>query len=644
MTPIDGRWHGKLVAAALIAVVFALYLPELHAPFEYDDKPEILDNLVLRDPARVGEMVAYNPFRVLLLYTFAWDLWAWGFRPFGYRLLNITIHAINVVLLLQGLTRLRRLAGISQRVLPFAAAGAAFFAVHPLAIESVTYISGRSASLATTFVLASLLCWLRMREIIADPQVAAALEPRSRRARWGLGLILAATVLGAVPAVLIGAARGWSTDQALVRALLLSGTVAVVLLAIQRRKKDDVIEGPAGTAATTAARLYTAAWVLFVLGCLTKEIAGVTPGLLLLTEVTTRRSWRVGLRQLGGSLLPFFGVPLFLVALRVAAYGYVAAPHFIRPWTTNLLTQVEVVAQYARLWCVPWPLSIQHEWAVVAAPGRPLTWMLLAAELAVGWLAVRSVGRRPLLSWGLLAALAALLPESSVFALKETMVEHRTYLPSIAVAALFGTLVADGPIRRTALLLPLVGVMLSGWATVHRSYSDLWNGEERLWRHATEVNPRAASAWRYLGDLHVRQGRWSDAEAAFLQTIEISPTYAEAYNKLGHVLAVSGRLPDAKRRFEEALVFAPCLSPAWNNLAALSLRDGDVDGAVQKYESSLRCEPQDYRAHRGLAEIYDRKLRQPRRAAEHYAAALAALDPYHPDAAGIKRRLLEITF
>jgi hypothetical protein len=72
-----GRGHVLLVAGA-VALVFGLYLPFLGAPFEYDDKVEILLNQVIRHPGNVGEMVAYNPFRVLLLYTFAADVWAWG--------------------------------------------------------------------------------------------------------------------------------------------------------------------------------------------------------------------------------------------------------------------------------------------------------------------------------------------------------------------------------------------------------------------------------------------------------------------------------------------------------------------------------------------------------------------------------------
>ena len=80
-----------LIGGATVAI-FALFLPFLGAPFEYDDKVEIVLNQVIRHPGDVREMVAYNPFRVLLLYTFAADIWAWGLlTPQPYRLENIAI-------------------------------------------------------------------------------------------------------------------------------------------------------------------------------------------------------------------------------------------------------------------------------------------------------------------------------------------------------------------------------------------------------------------------------------------------------------------------------------------------------------------------------------------------------------------------
>ena len=137
----------------IAALVAALYLPFLGVPFEYDDKVEIVTNRVLRTPGQVGPMWEYNPFRVLLLYTFAWDIWAWGIlRPAPYRLENVAIHLACSLFLFAWLRR------IAPHLTPdwddnrralLATGGAVVFAVHPLAIESVTYVSGRSSSFSS---------------------------------------------------------------------------------------------------------------------------------------------------------------------------------------------------------------------------------------------------------------------------------------------------------------------------------------------------------------------------------------------------------------------------------------------------------------------------------------------------------------
>ena len=60
MTPdLLGRRPRLALAATACVAVLVLYLPFLGAPFEYDDKVEILTNRVLRSPADVGEMVRY---------------------------------------------------------------------------------------------------------------------------------------------------------------------------------------------------------------------------------------------------------------------------------------------------------------------------------------------------------------------------------------------------------------------------------------------------------------------------------------------------------------------------------------------------------------------------------------------------------
>lgn len=131
--------------------------------------PDLATNLILRP-------VAYASFR--LNYELG------DFEPGGYRLLNVIIHVCNAVLIFTLVSQLlnQRVSAESSRVI--ALTSSVLFAVHPMAIESVTYIAQRFTSLATLFYLIAL--WLHF----------ASCEERSRRKAW--------LIAGSVTAMLLG--------------------------------------------------------------------------------------------------------------------------------------------------------------------------------------------------------------------------------------------------------------------------------------------------------------------------------------------------------------------------------------------------------------------------------------------------------
>ncbi len=648
----DPVFRRRLLIGALLAVA-ALYLPFLGVPWEYDDKVEIVRNRVLRHPGNLGEMAAYNPFRVLLLYTFAGDLWAWGIdRPGGFRFTNIVIHGINVALLLSLLDRLGNRHGQrdahGHRL--FVAAGTLLFAVHPLAIESVTYVSGRSSSLATLFVLGSVRSYVGYLEVTKEGAAAAWEQSWWQRANLTVGVVVGAGLAAGIPAALLTSAGKVEAERAAMVGAGATGVLIVGAMAVLAGRWRALSE--AGASAdradvVRAGRLYTAAWVMFVLGCLTKEIAATLPGILFLAEGTLiGRSWRSAFATLRGRLFPFFAIPAFLIALRAAAYGYIASPEFIRPWDVNLLTQIEAVGHYVRLWVVPYPQSIFHDLAVVPVPGTPTTWVVAAALIgAIAW-AARQQASAPALSFGILCLFATLAPTSSVFALKETMVEHRTYLPSLgfafAAAWAFGTWLPR--LASPKVSAGVLAVALAGASVLHVSYDMLWRSEELLWTHAVQTNPRASHAWRNLGDLFRGQRRYEDAAEAYRQALAARDSNVEARASLGMVLGIDGHWEEAAVVLEETVKRTTCYTPAINNLAMIKTKQGDNAGAVDLYDESLRCNPENPMAHLGLGHLYYGPLRDRSKAAQHYSSFLGLADPHSRDVPVIKQRVLELTW
>jgi protein O-mannosyl-transferase len=207
----------------LALVTVAVYLPALGASFQFDDW-----SVIVGDP-RVASLAAWwesmPGIRPLLKLSYALNHAA-GSGPAGFRLVNILLHAGNVVLLHELLRRVLREGRLADEVgaRTAAAIAAVVFALHPVQTECVTYVSGRSTLLATGFALAALLA-ARQRapggdpwrgRFIALPLLAAAIAAKETAAVTPLAMLLLAQVerphalranlLAVLPSVLLVAA------------------------------------------------------------------------------------------------------------------------------------------------------------------------------------------------------------------------------------------------------------------------------------------------------------------------------------------------------------------------------------------------------------------------------------------------------
>lgn len=160
--PASRRIEAYLAAAALIGVIGAIWWPALRASFQFDDFNVIVANSRVQSfSAWLHSMPGIRP---LLKLSYALNH-SWNAGPAGFRLTNVAIHAANACLVGALLWRRACRHGLSPGEAAVATALATLvFALHPVQTEAVTYISGRSVSLAAFFSLVCLACWLRSRE------------------------------------------------------------------------------------------------------------------------------------------------------------------------------------------------------------------------------------------------------------------------------------------------------------------------------------------------------------------------------------------------------------------------------------------------------------------------------------------------
>ncbi len=140
--------------SALVLLTLLAYLPALGFPFQFDDYNVIVDNPAVHSlQAWWRSMPGIRPL-LKLSYALNWTL---APSPVAFRLVNVSLHAINALLVWQILALLAQRLALPA-ALPWLAA--ALFALHPIQTEAVTYICGRSVSLMACFYLLAVLAWL----------------------------------------------------------------------------------------------------------------------------------------------------------------------------------------------------------------------------------------------------------------------------------------------------------------------------------------------------------------------------------------------------------------------------------------------------------------------------------------------------
>ena len=148
--------HDWLKGAVIVLIVVAAYLPALYSGYIWDDDVYVTNNPALRNIeglwaswTHLGANVQYYP----LVFTSFWlEYHLWQLSPFGYHLVNVVLHLLNALLVWFILRRLE---------VRGAWLAAAVFAIHPVHVESVAWITERKNVLSGACYLGAALLYLR---------------------------------------------------------------------------------------------------------------------------------------------------------------------------------------------------------------------------------------------------------------------------------------------------------------------------------------------------------------------------------------------------------------------------------------------------------------------------------------------------
>lgn len=578
-------WRTVALGVALVLAVLALYGPALHGTPVWDDEAHMtLPKLrsaegLWRIWTEPGAAQQYYP----LTHTLFWlEHRLWGEWPLGHHLVNVLMHLGVVALLWRVLLFLR---------VPGAGLAAALFALHPVQVESVAWISELKNTLSGVLYLGAALLYLKFE---------------AGRRRWhyagALGLFLLAlaskTVVATLPAALLvvfwwqrGKLR-WRADVVPLLPFFALG-IGAGLFTAWMEKHHIGAEG-AEFALTLPQRLLIAGrapW--FYLGKLLwpHPLVFIYPrwvvdagvwwqwlfplAFLLLLAAAWRfgrgRGALAGLLFFVGTLFPalgFINVYPFRYSFVADHFQYLAS---IGPLTLLAVLITRWSAHYARR--VPQEALAVVVCALLVWLGRgearqfeniETLWTETLRKNPDCWMAQNNLG----LHW---MATKRLEKAAECF-------EALTKLQPQFI---------DGHVKLGNVLL----------------HANRLAEARRSFEVALKIDPQHSHALVNLGNVCLQEGKLSEAEKWFQATLDQEPDHVEAHNNLGNVLQQKGWAPEAIKHFRRAIELKPGYAEAHNNLGNALLVQGHQEEALHCYEQAVVLSPAYEDAHYNLGNL-----------------------------------------
>ena len=506
----------------------------LRGTWHFDDYYTVVHNDALRKPANIlntwrdPSLFSADPmrsmYRPVLVISYILNFLLLGEDPRGFLLINLLLHLVNAVLTWALARSLMQSGGAGTAPAKGGEAGALLagliYAVHPAASQGIAYVSDRSAVLATTFILGSLLAYIRWdrRGSVVSLLGAVALF------MLGLGTKAIAIVLPAI---------------AVIYHLSFPSVVC---------SRGDIYVAPIPSG---PGRIM---WRRAVAGISALSLPGL--GYLVLRKAVM------------GVVLASSLVRPLEENLLTQARAYI---HYLRLflWPVH-----QSINPYFRTYSDPFDPEVIFSLLVLAG--------LTAVGLILS-LSRRDQGRSasPVPGWrvfgfGLLFMLVSFLPESSIVPLNLVVSERRMIFPLVGYSLSAGAILSLSRGRwRVVIALCLLISMSS--LTFLRLRD--WRSEESVWGAAVRVDPDWGLLWNNVGLIYLGKGDTFRAMSMFELAARHDRRFAEARLNLGHMYARWGDKERAEKYSREALSLAPAYANAAASLAQLWNESGKREQA-----------------------------------------------------------------
>jgi tetratricopeptide (TPR) repeat protein len=526
--------------------------------YAYDDKAQIIDNPYVHAIGHLRETLTTNVwshkatqgvpsyYRPMMTIGFLLCYQVFGPMAYGFHLASLLLHAAIVVILFLFAERVFRDRGAAFGT-------AALFALHPIHIESVAWISAVTDLEVTFFYLLTFWCYLRVG------------EQRSGR-HWAQAAMAVSFLLTI-----------FSKEQAM--------TLPLLAATYEHFYRSDRAE------TTWAQKVfrYGPLWVLsLVYVPMRIWFLGSFASGVRIHSLTVYQTLLSALALLG----QYFSKLLWPARLSAFYVFQASARLFDTRVLAGIGALVFCAAAFVALWKRARPASFGILWFLVTlAPVLNARWMT-AYVFAERYLYLPSVGFCLVAGW----ACAALWRTASK---RQTLWRIAAVAAACVVTGLcvlrIVTRIPDWRDDLT-LLTRTMAVNPNEYALRDDLGQAYWmRGEpeaaEREWREALRLDPSNPQIPFELGAIYANQRRFDEAVALFERSIRLAPGQPDAHLNLGAAYAEMGKLDRAEEQFRAAIALTPLNFNAHNVLGKLYFDAGRLNEAEEQFRQSLACEP-----------------------------------------------------
>lgn len=604
----------------LAFIILIAYLPTLYGGFVWDDENYIHGNRLLRN-AEGLQKIWFDPKAIYLeshywplVYTSFWlEYKVWNQVPFGYRLDNLLLHILNTILIWVILRRMS---------VPWAWLAAAIFGLHPVHVESVSWIIERKDVLSGLFYLTAFLTYLRFEE-------------NGNRKIYILGLgsficaMLCKSIVVSLPIALF--LYVWWKKEWLGRKQLmpLVPYFAIAFIMGLLDVKYAHHQNPAKLGFSFMERCIIAGHAIWFYA---DKLFYPIP------MMAVYPLWKINAHSFVQWLFPGTVILalliLWLLRNRIGKGPLVALVFFIVTIgpTLGFIDFDYMVHSF-----------VADRFQYLASIG--LIALFVTAINQIAW-ANQNIF---MVMMGVVCILLGILTWRQTLTYKdtETLFRHNLALNpnSMAVRTNLGNVFFDrGDLKNAKEQYEQALKIKPDFVQAHNNLGNILAHEGKLdeaiaeFRIALQLKPDYAEAYNNLGIVLERQGKFKEAVDAYNSAIKLKSDYAAPYCNLGNILAEQGKNQAAIKQFNEALNLEPNYPEAQNDLAIVLANEGKFDEAIVHYSEALRLKPDFALAHNnlGIALVRVGRLGE---AVAHFKKALE-IDPNYADARENLNRVL----